>query len=104
MNHAFSLSAHQSTTDELWSVNITLNSGGETNGGSMNCLCCEGDGVLFDYIACGICGQYHQADFKGDCRDDVNRLPTDNCPRCDGTGYDPGGDNERDDSQTIHIR
>jgi hypothetical protein len=28
-----------------------------------------------EWTECGCCGCYHPAEFAGDCRDDVNRLP-----------------------------
>jgi len=30
-----------------------------------------------DWEECGCCEGYHPADFTGDCRDDVNRWPSD---------------------------
>ena len=27
------------------------------------------------YVECGCCGEYHRADFGGDCREDSERFP-----------------------------
>lgn len=58
-----------------------------TNAGAHRGLSVEGIEVLLDraklapaqaaYVACGSCGHYHRAGFRGDCRDDSERFTAD---------------------------
>lgn len=71
------------------------------------CRLCEGDGHLYDYVACNVCGGYHQHDWDREnrvCEEDVNRRDNRTCPRCDGSGYDTqGGTSEGSHNQVVFF-
>lgn len=60
--------------------------------------------TLYDrptYYDCGICGEWHPADWDGDCRDDANRFMPDQLDELHGEhGWDevpmPGGEDDGD--------